>query len=98
MPPVMTTATLTVSGNSGPTPIGIAAQTNPELTFGNEDALMDLILARMTSIEWTDHTWNPIVGCEKIASECDHCYAAWVATPTLESIVSATAMRTRFAI
>ena len=38
----------------------------------------------MTSIEWTDHTWNPIVGCDKIASECDHCYAAWVAAPTRE--------------
>lgn len=30
----------------------------------------------MTKIEWTDRTWNPWHGCNKIARECDHCYAA----------------------
>ena len=29
----------------------------------------------MTKIEWTDETWNPIVGCSKISSGCDNCYA-----------------------
>ncbi len=29
-----------------------------------------------TKIEWTDDTWNPWWGCDKIAHECDHCYAA----------------------
>jgi protein gp37 len=29
----------------------------------------------MTKIEWTDETWNPIIGCYKISSGCDHCYA-----------------------
>lgn len=29
----------------------------------------------MTKIEWTDRTWNPIVGCTKISSGCKNCYA-----------------------
>lgn len=28
-----------------------------------------------TKIEWTDKTWNPVVGCKKISPGCDHCYA-----------------------
>lgn len=28
-----------------------------------------------TGIEWTDATWNPIRGCEKISPGCAHCYA-----------------------
>lgn len=30
-------------------------------------------------IEWTDATWNPIVGCTPISAGCDHCYAARMA-------------------
>ena len=26
-------------------------------------------------IEWTEQTWNPIVGCTKISAGCKHCYA-----------------------
>lgn len=26
-------------------------------------------------IEWTDATWNPVVGCTKVSDGCDHCYA-----------------------
>lgn len=29
----------------------------------------------MSRIEWTDETWNPIVGCSKVSPGCDHCYA-----------------------
>jgi protein gp37 len=29
----------------------------------------------MTSIEWTDETWNPFVGCSKISPGCTNCYA-----------------------
>lgn len=29
----------------------------------------------ITSIEWTDATWNPVTGCTKISAGCDHCYA-----------------------
>src|ERR1700693_3770463 len=32
-------------------------------------------MANMTSIEWTDATWNPVTGCTKISKGCDHCYA-----------------------
>lgn len=35
-------------------------------------------MGEWSKIEWTDHTFNPWVGCEKISSACDHCYAeAW---------------------
>lgn len=29
----------------------------------------------MSKIEWTEKTWNPIVGCHKFSKECDNCYA-----------------------
>ena len=29
----------------------------------------------MTNIQWTDETWNPVTGCEKIAPGCKNCYA-----------------------
>lgn len=32
-----------------------------------------------TGIEWTDATWNPMTGCTKLSSGCDHCYAHTVA-------------------
>jgi protein gp37 len=32
-----------------------------------------------TSIEWTDATWNPTTGCQKVSPGCDHCYAATLA-------------------
>jgi len=28
-----------------------------------------------TKISWTDETWNPIVGCCKVSSGCENCYA-----------------------
>jgi protein gp37 len=28
-----------------------------------------------TKIEWTDHTFNPWIGCQKVSPGCDHCYA-----------------------
>ena len=35
---------------------------------------------RTTSIEWTDHTWNPIVGCTRASAGCLHCYAEKMAS------------------
>jgi protein gp37 len=29
----------------------------------------------MTSIEWTERTWNPLSGCDRVSPGCDHCYA-----------------------
>lgn len=28
-----------------------------------------------SSIEWTEHTWNPTTGCTKVSPGCKHCYA-----------------------
>ncbi len=28
-----------------------------------------------TPIEWTDMTWNPVTGCDKISAGCKNCYA-----------------------
>jgi len=32
-------------------------------------------LAQTTTIEWTETTWNPVVGCTKLSPGCLHCYA-----------------------
>ena len=29
----------------------------------------------MTKIEWTERTWNPVVGCARVSEGCRHCYA-----------------------
>ena len=28
-----------------------------------------------SAIEWTDATWNPVRGCDKVSPGCKHCYA-----------------------
>lgn len=33
----------------------------------------------MTTIEWTDVTWNPVTGCSKVSPGCAHCYAETLA-------------------
>jgi protein gp37 len=32
-------------------------------------------VSEVSSIEWTDATWNPVTGCTKISRGCDNCYA-----------------------
>lgn len=32
-----------------------------------------------TKIEWTDKTWNPIIGCSKLSAGCQNCYAVTMA-------------------
>jgi protein gp37 len=32
-----------------------------------------------SSIEWTQATWNPVTGCDRVSPGCDHCYAASLA-------------------
>ncbi len=29
----------------------------------------------MTTIEWTEKTWNPVRGCSRVSPGCDNCYA-----------------------
>jgi len=36
-------------------------------------------LANGTSIEWTEVTWNPTTGCDKVSIGCDNCYALTLA-------------------
>lgn len=28
-----------------------------------------------SGIEWTEATWNPVTGCDRVSAGCDHCYA-----------------------
>lgn len=32
-------------------------------------------MAGISNIEWTEHTWNPIVGCSIVSPGCTNCYA-----------------------
>jgi protein gp37 len=32
-------------------------------------------MAATSAIEWTNATWNPITGCDKVSPGCAHCYA-----------------------
>ena len=36
-------------------------------------------MATVTSIEWTERTWNPVTGCSKVSQGCKHCYAERIA-------------------
>jgi protein gp37 len=32
-------------------------------------------MAEKSTIEWTNSTWNPVTGCDKVSAGCAHCYA-----------------------
>ena len=32
-------------------------------------------MAQTSTIEWTEATWNPVVGCTKVSAGCANCYA-----------------------
>lgn len=32
-------------------------------------------MALGSGIEWTESTWNPVTGCDKVSAGCRHCYA-----------------------
>lgn len=32
-------------------------------------------MAATSGIEWTEATWNPVTGCNKVSPGCKHCYA-----------------------
>lgn len=36
-------------------------------------------MADRSAIEWTDATWNPTTGCDRVSAGCDHCYALTLA-------------------
>lgn len=35
----------------------------------------DVQMPTNSSIEWTEVTWNPVTGCDRVAAGCDNCYA-----------------------
>lgn len=32
-------------------------------------------MSNYSAIEWTESTWNPVTGCDRVAAGCDNCYA-----------------------
>jgi protein gp37 len=36
-------------------------------------------MSQQSAIEWTESTWNPVTGCDRISPGCDHCYAMTLA-------------------
>jgi protein gp37 len=36
-------------------------------------------MADGSAIEWTEATWNPTTGCDRVSLGCDHCYALTLA-------------------
>jgi protein gp37 len=36
-------------------------------------------MADRSTIEWTEATWNPTTGCDRVSAGCDHCYALTLA-------------------
>lgn len=39
----------------------------------------DSTVATKSAIEWTEVTWNPVAGCDRVAAGCDNCYALTLA-------------------
>ena len=37
----------------------------------------------LSSIEWTEITWNPTTGCDKVSAGCKYCYAEVMTTMKL---------------
>lgn len=46
-------------------------------------------MADKTGIGWTDATWNPATGCDKVSLGCDNCYAMTLAARFKKSGVAA---------
>jgi len=46
-------------------------------------------MGERSRIEWTDATWNPVTGCTRVSTGCDHCYAERLAHGRLAKIYQA---------
>ncbi|MCA8242890.1 phage Gp37/Gp68 family protein [Burkholderia sp. AU32262] len=44
-------------------------------------------MSENSKIEWTDHTFNPFIGCSKVSPGCDHCYAEHMMDTRLHKVV-----------
>ncbi|MEI6872300.1 MAG: phage Gp37/Gp68 family protein [Verrucomicrobiota bacterium] len=61
---------------------GVIDEENRKLaseSFGKIEVVLGGLVdvKRSTGISWTDHTWNPIVGCRFASTGCLNCYAAF---------------------
>jgi hypothetical protein len=45
-------------------------------------------MAQYSTIEWTEATWNPVVGCRKVSSGCANCYAERLAAMAEADVAS----------
>ncbi|MFG3336916.1 DUF5131 family protein [Streptomyces tendae] len=52
-------------------------------------------MTTLSAIEWTDMTWSPIIGCTRVTSGCDRCYA--IRTAHIRSHHPSPKMATAFA-
>ena len=43
-------------------------------------------MSENSRIEWTDHTFNPWIGCQKVGPGCDHCYAEAMMDQRLQKV------------
>ena len=53
-------------------------------------------MGETTAIGWTDHTFNPWWGCERVSPGCQHCYAERFAKRTGNDVWGRTAPRRFF--
>lgn len=53
-------------------------------------------MGESTAIAWTDHTFNPWWGCERVSPGCQHCYAETFAKRTGNLVWGKNADRRRF--
>src|SRR6266568_4666696 len=44
-------------------------------TLASRRPVGGVVMAENSKIEWTDHTFNPWIGCQKVSPGCDNCYA-----------------------
>ena len=53
-------------------------------------------MADRTAIAWTDHTWNPWMGCQRVSQGCIHCYAETLTTKRMRlNVFGAKGLRQR---
>lgn len=45
-------------------------------------------MAAKSKIEWTEATWNPVVGCSKVSEGCRNCYAMAVAARIASTVAA----------
>lgn len=45
------------------------------MLFRSPGAVLFIFMAENSNIGWTDHTFNPVQGCEKVSPGCKNCYA-----------------------